>query len=474
MAGAQGIDWRYHVDSLLMPFWMSADALGETAGNYPAYRYPDGRAVDPSTLDFEKLNPEYRQYYMANTDSLRRDFIRVKSRQIYGYCIAYHITGNEEYLVNAKSGLDYLVGKNVYADSSAVTFWDNKDDPHPTRLQRNAQDLAYALLAPAIYYYLTRDDQVLDIILKNNQFIWKEYYEKSDLAENTKLMKWVLEDFEEDSTNIKELLAPLDQLNAYLLLLAGIAPDNLSTIFQNQIRQLAYSIKDNFYSSDYNIFWGRINKKSLDGNSDFAHSIKTFWMLYTAANYIHDESLATFAKTGADQLLKTAYLEENGSWASRYMDSSLVLDKTIMTWHCDELDQMAATLSFLDTSYYSKYLKQTYVFFEKYMVNYAVGGTHLGRTESGEILDLGFRTGWHMANFHDLEHALVGYLSTANYYGDNIELYFAFDKARMPNKDKIKPFQYQADIVGISSEPFDNVTLEGLSKTKITFDKIHH
>ena len=327
---ANKIDWKYHVDSLLMPFWMSADAQGKTAGNYTAYRYSNGKAVDPSKLDFEILNPDYHQFYMANTDSLRRDFVRVKSRQIYGYCIAYHITGNESYLFNAKLGLDYLIRKNVYADSSAVTFWDKKGNSHPTRFQRNAQDLAYALLAPTIYYYLTRDEEILDIILKNNQFIWKEYYEKSDLTENTKLMKWVLEDFEGDSTNIKELLAPLDQLNAYLLLLAKIAPDSLSTIFQNQIQKLAYSIKDNFYSPEYNIFWGRLNKKSFDGNSDFAHSIKTFWMLYIAANYIHDKSLAAFAIKGADQLLKTAYLEETGSWASKYRDSSLVLDKTIM------------------------------------------------------------------------------------------------------------------------------------------------
>lgn len=88
---ANKIDWKYHVDSLLMPFWMSADALGETAGNYPAYRYSNGKAIDPTKLDYEILNPDYHQFYMANTDSLRRDFVRVKSRQIYGYCIAYHM-----------------------------------------------------------------------------------------------------------------------------------------------------------------------------------------------------------------------------------------------------------------------------------------------------------------------------------------------------------------------------------------------
>ena len=302
--------------------------------------------------------------------------------------------------------------------------------------------------------------------------MWQEYYEKSDLTENTKLMKWVLEDFEGDSTNIKELLAPLDQLNAYLLLLAKVAPDSLLSKFKNQVRKLAYSIKENFYSADYNIFWGRLNKKSFDGNTDFAHSIKTFWMLYTSANYIHDESLAVFAIKGANQLLKTAYLEETGSWASKYKDSSLALDKNIMTWEFDELDQMAATLSFQDISYYSNYLKQTYPYFEKFLINHTVGGTHMGRTASGEIGDLGFRTGWHFGNFHDIEHALIGYFSTANYYNDNIELYFAFKKEAMPGKDKINPYHYQAEIISITSEPFENERFEGLSRTKVTLRNI--
>ncbi len=390
------------------------------------------------------------------------DYVRIWKGQLppqtKGVILRYRIAG------------DYLIRRNVYADSSAVTFWDKTGDPHPTRLQRNTQDLAYALLAPTIYYYLTRDDEVLDMILKNNQFIWKEYYEKSDLAEHTKLMKWVLEDFEGDSTNIKELLAPLDQLNAYLLLLARVAPDSLSTAFQRQIRELAYSIKDNFYSPEYNIFWGRLNKKSFDGNTDFAHGIKTFWMLYVAADYINDESLAAFAKKGADKLLKTAYLEETGSWASKYKDSSLALDKNIMTWEFDELDQMTATLSFHDTSYYSKYLKQTYMYYEEYMINHTVGGTYLGRSESG--LDLGFRTGWWFSNFHDLEHALLGYFSTANYYGDNIKLYFAFDKKKMPDKHKINPYHYQAEIANIKSEPFHDERLEEFARTKVSFNSI--
>jgi len=465
------VDWKFQVNSLIMPFWMSKDALGDN-GNYPAYRYPNGKPINPDSLDFSLLDPKYHQYYMANTDSLRRDFIRVKSRQTYGYCMAFHITGNPEYLLNAKKGLDFLISKNVYADSSAVTFWDRNGIATPSRLQRNAQDLAYALLAPNIYYYLTRDPEILKIILELNDFAYKDYFELSDLEEKSRLMKWVIEDFEGDSKNDKKLTAPLDHLNAYLLLLAKTAPDSLETKFKNQVKELTYSIKNNFYSSQYNMFWSNLVNRSLKNDTDFAHTIKTFWMLYVAAIYLDDKELKTFAIEGADRLLKTAYLPEKKSWASAYIDTTLTLDKGCLSWQYDELDQMASTLSFSDTTYYSKYLKNTFKYFKQYMINYEAGGTHFGRAESGEIVNIGFRTGWHLSNFHDIEHALIGYLASSNYHKEDFVLYYAFDKSFMPADNKIQPYHYSASIKNKEISTFSNMTLSNLNLVKVTFSNI--
>ena len=136
------------------------------------------------------LDKDYTQYYMTAVDSLRRDFLRVKSRQVYGYCMAYHLTGNEKYLLYAKIGLDNLIKRGGYEQNSAITFW--RDGlAGPDLLQRNAQDLAYALLAPAAWYYLTRDPQMLDIITGINRFFWQKYYEESTLMEKSKLVQFI-------------------------------------------------------------------------------------------------------------------------------------------------------------------------------------------------------------------------------------------------------------------------------------------
>ncbi len=288
-------DWIYHVDSLLMPFWMSDDALGNPPGNYPAYRYPDGSPIDPDNLDYNVIVPEYQQFYM----------------------------------------------------------------------------------------------------------------------------------------------------------------------------------EDNFYSEDYNLFWGRLNKKEMGGHTDFAHSIKTFWMIHVTAKLTDDKALANFAREGAKKLLKTAFIEEKGSWASKFLDESLELDRSAFAWHNTELDQMAATLSFEDTSLYSKYLQHTYPYFEKYMIDHNNKGTYWARSEDEVVIEVGFRSGWHMANFHDLEHALIGYLSTANYYGDDIELYFAFKQKINPEKEIVQPYHYNAEIEEIIKSEFKNPLLSNLTKTKVTFDRIN-
>ena len=464
MVSQSRFDWIYQVDSLIMPFWMTQEAIGNPVGNFPAYRYSDGSIIDSGNINYDVLNPAFTQYYMSNTDSLRRDFLRVKSRMIYGYCIAFHLTGNEDYLVIAKLALDFLIDQGAFVENSAITFWDVEGNAHPDILQRNSQDLAYALLGPTTYFYLTGDVEVLKMIMRIHEFTWEKYYEQSDLKENTKLMKWVLEDFEDDKANAKDLIGPMDQLNAYLVLLARMAPDSLATELNNRSRILDYSLNDNFYSEDYNLFWGRLDNKTFDApNTDFGHSIKTFWMIYVAAKLTGDEGLEDFAEKGARRLFSTAY-RENGSWYSKYKNDSLKKDPAILGFQYMELDQMAATLSFSDTSIYSQYLKYTYPYFEKNLLDYGA------LTADGEPISFGFKVGWFAGNFHNMEHALIGYLSTANYHNDDIILYYAF--ANDPIKEKIQPYHYDADIVDLISSEFQDSNLDGLTKTTVTFRNI--
>ena len=74
--------------------------------------------------------------------------------------------------------------------------------------------------------------------------------------------------------------------------------------------------------------------------------------------------------------------------------------------------------------------------------------------------------------YHSLEHALVGYLSTANYYKNDIVLYYAFKKGKKPENSKINPYYFNAEIDEIKEYGFKDNSLDDLQCFKLSFNNI--
>ena len=82
----QGDTWLRHHREDLMPYWDMPEALGEPVGNFPSFR---GRAGE--------LLPEFTNRGLSTL-----------ARGVYGYSLAYLLTGEERYLTYAKAGLDWI------------------------------------------------------------------------------------------------------------------------------------------------------------------------------------------------------------------------------------------------------------------------------------------------------------------------------------------------------------------------------
>src|SRR4029077_600508 len=98
-----------HIETDLLPYWTTPVALGNPIGNFPTFRANDG-----SVVDSKNPSPEIRDIASSETWLLSRtgrQYTRTMSRQIYAYCVAYHMTGDERYLRYARMGLDYLFTK---------------------------------------------------------------------------------------------------------------------------------------------------------------------------------------------------------------------------------------------------------------------------------------------------------------------------------------------------------------------------
>ena len=469
-----GDRWIAHLKEDLLPFWEMETALGQPVGNFPTYRCNDGSLYNPN-----RPCPEL-QFPAPGIVWLDRDYVRAKSRQVYAYGIAFHLTGDETYLNYAKAGVDYL---RSYAldqqNGGAYTYWLEPDhNPNPPVKERTSQDLAYALTGMGFYYYLTREPAILKDIVRLKDYIFETYYDRE-----LDLITWVKEESpDKDQPNQKELVAQLDQVYGYMLWLTPAMPEPYQTAWKKDLTHLAQIMVDQFYSPKQNIFWGAVTNskdKHLETpHTDFGHSVKTLWLIYEIGKLTDNLDLTLFAQVQAGNILKEAYIEETGSWARR-LNLDGTLDKDKEWWILAELDQVAATLALVDPAY-GAYLPKTYDYWFTQMVDKEHGGVwHMVSAKTNQPYPCKAQPpsassncfpkqhSWKNA-LHSFEHALVGYITMQQLQERPVSLYYAFSK--VPDKSLIEPYFYSGKVADIV--PHQGAGSPGMKTYEVIFTDI--
>ena len=410
-----GEAWTEHLTRDLAPFWLRPEALGSPVGAFPTFRCDDGSLVDPELPCGEML--------VAGTwvsSRLGVEYTRMRSRQTYFYGVAFHLTGEERYLALAKAGVDHLRSNALdRAERSAVSWW--KDGvAGPPVPARSSQDLAYANLGLAFWAYLTRDPDVLaDALL-----LYEGIFDRYDDPERG-LLRWAAGGVGGETARV-ELVAQLDQVNAYALLLASIAPEPHRSRLRADLARIARVLIDRFWSEELGLFHGSLHDPVERGtgarHTDFGHTVKALWMIERTGALLDDEALSAWARERLPGLLERAYLPRYGCWATGLRhDGSL--DAGVTWWTAAELDQAAATLALTDRRY-TGYLEKTWACWLDRLVD----------REDGEVwswidLDRPERRGakqhlW-KNGYHSAEHALVSYLVAQEVHGRPAVLHFA-------------------------------------------------
>lgn len=435
-----------HLSRDLAPFWLRPEALGSPAGAFPTFRCDDGTLVQPDLPCGELL--------VAGpwvSSQLGKEFTRMRSRQTFFYGVAFHLTGEEKYLALAKAGVDHF---RAYAldrtNRSAVSWW--KDGvARPPVEARNSQDLAYANLGLAFYAYLTRDPEVLADALLLYDGIFERYDDRT-----LGLLRWAAGGVGGETARV-ELVAQLDQVNAYALLLASVAPEPHRTKLRTDLARIARILIDRFWSEEMGLFRGSLHDPLESGpgsrHTDFGHTIKALWMIERTGAILGDGKLSSWARERMPKVFTRAYLPRHGCWASGVRrDGSL--EAGVTWWIAAELDQAAATLALSDRRY-TGYLEKTYACWLDRLVD----------RENGEVwswidLDDPARRGakqhlW-KNGYHSAEHALVSYLTSQELHGRPATLHFAF--ATTPPLEELRPYFFSgeptsAEEGGLESRP---------------------
>lgn len=96
-------------------------------------------------------------------------------------------------------------------------------------------------------------------------------------------------------------VSQLDQINAYMLLLAPLLEDEqVACDWQRDLVLLARVVKDRFFAPEHGMFWGTLHdpasRKLGSRHSDFGHSMKSLWMLYLTGQLTGQRDLVELAR----------------------------------------------------------------------------------------------------------------------------------------------------------------------------------
>lgn len=461
--------WKDHVVKDLMKFWDKAYITELQGGLFCTYITNEGKIIPKDKEDW----PE--EYKKALTDPVtvglvqpEYNFVRAHSRLTYAFGIAFHMTGNPHYLEICRKGalalseaMDGNYGMHIRQEAESGKW----DDDYKLR---SCQDLAYGLTGLGMYYFLTHDNTILHKIIQLKDYIFKVY-----MDDGKGYLTWYPKHTKDPDVQI---VAQLDQLYAYMLMLTPVLPEPYQSIWKKDMKKIIDILITQFYSEHYKFFWGVENTSASmelgSDHTDFGHSVKTFWVIQKVGELLGDPFYIDFARPKIDDLIKSAYIEENGSWARRF-DENGNLDVDKEWWILAELDQACEILSIHDPYYY-KYLNKTHRYWFNYMVD----------KENGEI--------WHMldgktnkpviqypkahnwkTSLHSFEHALFGYMTASRIKDTDFELYYALPEWERPSHQSFSPYMFFGNVVNYCKEMHPSFLPDGNHIYRVTFNGLH-
>lgn len=450
--------WLDHLNNELLPFWTTPTAYGNPMGAFPGTRCDDTTLYDP-----KHPCPEIQQNSWISPQ--QRHLVAL-SRQVYGYGVSFHMTGNPAYLDAMKAGIDFIRANAMDRVNGGMGTTQNIADGSwiPAPEFRNPQELGYGLLGMAFYYYLTRDPEILPDIISVKNYIFDNYYNPSLGA-----MQWLLKSNGSQRYDDRQLTAQLDQMNTYLVLLSPILPEPYQSDWKWTAASLCSIMMGQFYSPNDRLFFLSANQPSdtslTTSGTDFGHNAKALWMIRWTGLMTGRDDLVAFAEDNARTLFPRAYIKENGSWAQGLLKGG-VLDIDKSWWIYAELDQYAGTLALRDPSF-AQYLPSTYDYWFRYFVDPVYGEVWNGLDGKTNAPQRQLPKQWQWKNaYHSFEHALVSYIVTSQLEGSPVTLYYAFQTD--PPVDAIRPYYFYGTVQGLQASNDSR----GRKITKVTFTDV--
>ncbi len=409
-----GDRWLRHQREDLMPYWEMRPALGTPVGNFPAFRGLDGE-------------------YPAPTGETTRG-LSTLSRQVYGYSVAFMLTGEERYLDYAKAGIDWIeANAKDPVHGGYYSRLTEDGEPLDALANKDVFNLASLGLGYGMYYNVTRDPEVEAKLLAVRDLVFGKYY---DPVGNRVLDALTYDLSTEVDTNsnggdITNLIVPGSALllpNHEILSDAGRRAQ-----FRDDLRRVTDILiarhKNSAAPSNRWWFWGRTLRFGTfnAAETDFGHNIKSYELIHNANQVFPDRPWSSLA-LDRDRLMIRAWDDPVARWNQRLQSFGVdAVERDSEWWTHAEADQTLAALDLSNGFAQSGQLATSSRSFLDVFVDTKSPARETFTRVTRVAADSTLRKSAFGKNmYHVHEHALIMYLHGRAMEGRPARLYYAF------------------------------------------------
>lgn len=409
-AALRGDSWLAHHRQDLMPYWDMPEALGDTLGNFPSWRGLDGELLVDERRGLSTL-----------------------ARGVYGYSVAFLLTGEPTYLTYAKAGIDWI---NAHARDTVHGGWygqlDKAGDPlNDGEDPKRVFDVASLGLAFGMYYNVTRDPEAEADLLEVRDFIFEHYYDPAT-SRIKDALKYDLSaeiDLGDNGGDITNYLVPG---SALLLPSVELLSDPARRAqFRDDLRVVTEQLiaRHRGTGAESWWFWGRTGLVGRfgSGDTDFGHSIKSHELILNA-NAVFPDRPWSGLSADRDTLLQRAWDAPAARWNQRRSGPvGAGTERDSEWWIHDEADQTLAALDLGNGFAHQDWLATSAASWTDVFVDRdrAARETFFRPARSPALAEMR-KTGFGKNMYHVSEHALVMFLHGRALEGLPARLHYAF------------------------------------------------
>jgi len=361
--------------------------------------------------------------WKADSDSVR--FPSMIARHLFSYASAYLISGDEANLVMADRLYDYLID---YSWDEEHGGWFNSLKPDGTPLDENKSTFVqvYVLTGLAMYYFVTKDEEVYDFIHRSNSILEEKVWDASSGGYFDNLSRdWSLQN------DVKSFSSQLAPVSGYLIYLYLATHDSkylrqmekiLDTCMEKMVDKKSGWILESFDRD-----WNYLEQRSDENEINVGHNIELAWMLVRTYLLNRNSDYLSSGKMLSDNVHRYGFNENSGLWYAGIGKEKPEMHSDFTYWWIQAYGMM------LDLCLTSLGEKEPFVdnflraadFWENNFMDRVNGDSHMAVSENGEVR-IGIKANQFKSSYHNVEHGMLNYLYLGAWVNPQlISLYFS-------------------------------------------------